>query len=224
MRRDLAGIIPRQHLLSEAVARAIRVSSNRAKLLLDAQARSLAKVIHQVEQAGIVGVRRVGFYEPFGAQASGGDGEQLRADVHEPAKQELLAFELWAVTQHGVEQRASKPAARFPREAKVLPQQYAFAPANPQPATRNPQPFCEGQPLPWIPARVENAGFGRGTQAPGQRKFRVEDRGAHLEMWVEGFARDEKSHDFTRSLKNSIDPAVAQETLQRHWVPSASLK
>src|ERR1700722_10974655 len=97
------GFISRQHLLSDPVARAIRVLSNPAKFFLDAQARRATKIVHEMKQFGLVHARFLTLHNSFRAQARRGDGEQLGADVHEAAEQQLLAFELGAVESHGVE-------------------------------------------------------------------------------------------------------------------------
>src|SRR5690349_18838876 len=109
----------RQHLLSEPVPGAIRVSPNCAKRFLDAQSRRSAKIVGQVKQLRPVGIRGAGLHQSFRMQASRSDCEQFGADVDEPAEQQLLALELWAMTKHGVEQRSRQSPAR-PRDVTEM--------------------------------------------------------------------------------------------------------
>src|SRR6266480_4444176 len=95
-----------QHRLRQPIALAVRVMTEGMEVSFDAKAGGSTEIIYQREQFTRVPPARD---QGIGPGAGSGDGEYLRADVNEAAEQHLLAFELRAINQHGVEKLSRQP-------------------------------------------------------------------------------------------------------------------
>ena len=102
----------REQFLSKAITRRIGVVVQAVKMPFDPQACRPAEMVNQIGQIQLVIGVRPGIEQTFAAQANRRDGEQLRADVHETAEQQLLALQFRAVPQHRVKNRPRQPPAR----------------------------------------------------------------------------------------------------------------
>jgi len=112
-------------------------------------------------------------------------------------------------TRHGVKETARQTFARPCRVIDVLTQS----------VVQSLEIACAAaKPLFRIPARVKPSGTEDRFQARGPWKLRIKNRAAHLQMWIERFARDEEPHDFARTFKDQVNAAIAQKSLDRDWL------
>src|SRR5205807_5942402 len=72
------------------------------------------------------------------------------------------------------------------------------------------------EPLPRIPTGVKFSRRKDRFQSLRHWQSGVENCAAHFQMRIEGFARDEQTHDFTRTFEDRVDATIAQETLNRN--------
>src|SRR5437764_9499169 len=81
-----------------------------AEFFFDAEAGSLAKVIHELDEVRVVAVFCVSLEQLVRAKTGGGDSKEFRADVHEAAQKELLALEFRTIAEHSMEESACEAA------------------------------------------------------------------------------------------------------------------
>ena len=194
-------MLPLQHLPGKPVGNVVIVVEDGVEPGLHLAAREPAEVIRELERLFLPVLEK-----HLSAHAGSAHGKEFSADLDEAKERHLLAFELGAVADHGVEQHARELASGTLHEAEVLRKRAEFPEAG---------EVARAEPESRVPAGIKQTCLQERPQFRAPAGLRIHQIARQLQVEIDRLAGEEEAHDFARALENEVDAEVTHHPLHR---------